>query len=151
TDDGSYATLFFADYDDSTRRLRYVNCGHLPPLLFRTAQTRSSGKPVFEKLAATATVLGLFESWDCEAGEAELAPDDILVLYTDGGTESSNGQERKVCENRFTNCLCKENLDEIPSLEPATLNQKVMEGVGQFAKGEQSDDITLVIARCRAG
>jgi hypothetical protein len=33
TGDSSYATLFFADYDDSTRRLRYVNCGHLPPLL----------------------------------------------------------------------------------------------------------------------
>lgn len=38
TDESSYATLFFADYDDTTRRLRYVNCGHLPPLLLRTAQ-----------------------------------------------------------------------------------------------------------------
>jgi len=27
--DSSYATLFFAEYDDSARRLRYVNCGHL--------------------------------------------------------------------------------------------------------------------------
>jgi len=29
TGDASYATLFFADYDDSSRRLRYANCGHL--------------------------------------------------------------------------------------------------------------------------
>jgi serine phosphatase RsbU (regulator of sigma subunit) len=31
----SYATLFFADYDDSSGRLRYVNCGQWPPLLLR--------------------------------------------------------------------------------------------------------------------
>jgi hypothetical protein len=30
TDDASYATLFFADYDDASRKLRYANCGHLP-------------------------------------------------------------------------------------------------------------------------
>jgi sigma-B regulation protein RsbU (phosphoserine phosphatase) len=52
--DSSYATLFFADYDDSSRRLRYVNCGHLPPLLLRadgqlerlTATTRGTSKSV---------------------------------------------------------------------------------------------------------
>jgi len=35
--DASYATLFFADYDDSSRKLRYANCGHLPPLLLRAS------------------------------------------------------------------------------------------------------------------
>jgi serine phosphatase RsbU (regulator of sigma subunit) len=35
TSDSSYATLFFVDYDDATGCLRYVNCGHLPPLLLR--------------------------------------------------------------------------------------------------------------------
>ena len=29
TGDSSYATLFFAEYDDRAQRLRYVNCGHL--------------------------------------------------------------------------------------------------------------------------
>jgi phosphoserine phosphatase RsbU/P len=54
TDEGRYATLFFGDYQDSTRRLRYANCGHTPPLLVRTIGTA-------ERLSATATVLGLFE------------------------------------------------------------------------------------------
>jgi serine phosphatase RsbU (regulator of sigma subunit) len=35
TADGDYATFFFTQYDDSTRRLRYANCGHLSPLLLR--------------------------------------------------------------------------------------------------------------------
>src|SRR6202023_1618545 len=33
TPDGSFATLFFAEYDDTASRLRYANCGHLPALL----------------------------------------------------------------------------------------------------------------------
>lgn len=33
----SYATFFYAQYDESTRRLAYVNAGHNPPLLIRPA------------------------------------------------------------------------------------------------------------------
>ena len=32
-----FATLFFGVYDDAARALRYVNCGHNPPL--RLART----------------------------------------------------------------------------------------------------------------
>ena len=32
-----YATMFFGDYDDATRKLRYANCGHNPPLLLRAS------------------------------------------------------------------------------------------------------------------
>src|SRR5260370_34592019 len=35
TTDGAFATLFFAEYDDTLRVLRYANCGHLPALLLR--------------------------------------------------------------------------------------------------------------------
>ena len=35
TEPNNYATLFFATYDDATRRLTYVNCGHNPPVLLR--------------------------------------------------------------------------------------------------------------------
>ncbi len=51
TESNNYATTFFAVYDDETRRLRYVNCGHNSPLL-----ARADGS--VEQLGATATVLG---------------------------------------------------------------------------------------------
>ncbi len=54
---GLYATLFYLEYEDATRSLRYVNCGHNPPLLVRRAGP-------CEKLDATATVLGLVEEWE---------------------------------------------------------------------------------------
>src|SRR5262249_46639820 len=91
TGDASYATLFFADYEDSSRKLRYANCGHLPPLLLSTERDNgpASAKRV-KRLDATSTVVGLFENWQCEVAETELAPGDTLVLYTDGVTEAMN-------------------------------------------------------------
>ena len=35
TSDSAYATLFFAEYDNASRRLRYANCGHHSALLLR--------------------------------------------------------------------------------------------------------------------
>src|SRR6202007_433139 len=57
TPEDSYATLFYADYDDANHCLRYANCGHNPPLLLR-----ANGE--IERLGATATVLGLFTDWN---------------------------------------------------------------------------------------
>jgi len=79
TDDASYATRFFADYDDSGRKLRYANCGHLSPLLLRGGSSHelSEARKV-DWLHSTCTVLGLFEAWRCEIAEVELAPGDTL-------------------------------------------------------------------------
>jgi serine phosphatase RsbU (regulator of sigma subunit) len=78
--DSAYATLFFAEYDDKTRRLRYANCGHLSALVLR-------GDDTLERLDSTGTVLGLFSDWDCSISELEIFSGDTLVLYTDGITE----------------------------------------------------------------
>jgi serine phosphatase RsbU (regulator of sigma subunit) len=74
-----YATLFFADFDDSSKKLRYINCGHNPPILLRTDGT-------VDRLAVTATVLRLFERWQCVTLETVLHPGDLLVINSDGVT-----------------------------------------------------------------
>src|SRR5204862_12575 len=39
TADSSYATLFFAEYDDQAQRFRYANCAHLSGLVLRRIHT----------------------------------------------------------------------------------------------------------------
>src|SRR6516162_8684590 len=56
TEPSHYATMFFGCYDAQPRRLRYVNCGHNPPVLLHADDS-------VERLAATATVMGLFADW----------------------------------------------------------------------------------------
>src|SRR5499427_7688914 len=94
TAEGDYATIFFAEYDDQTRKLRYSNCGHPPALILR-------GDDRLERLGATCTVAGLFESWACTMEERELAPGDAVLLYTDGVTEARNAEGEEFGEERL--------------------------------------------------
>ena len=93
--DSAYATLFFAEYCDETRWLRYANCGHLCALVLR-----QDGE--LHRLHSTGTVLGLFEEWDCTIEEQQLEPGDTLALYTDGITESFDGAGEEFGEHRLT-------------------------------------------------
>ncbi|HEY4763582.1 MAG TPA: PP2C family protein-serine/threonine phosphatase [Candidatus Acidoferrales bacterium] len=133
--DGNYATLFFADYDDSSGRLRYVNCGHLPPLLLR-----ADGK--LERLSSTATVLGLFEEWESSVAEAQLAAGDTLVLYTDGVTEAEKVQDVQFGESRLIETMLAHR-----HLPVGALLKTIVEAVQKFNAGPQADDITLVVAK----
>jgi sigma-B regulation protein RsbU (phosphoserine phosphatase) len=146
SDDASYATLFFADYDDSSRKLRYANCGHLPPLLLRACASSQDQAPNVERLRSTCTVMGLFEDWHCEIAEVQLAPRDMLVLYTDGITEATNADGEEFGESRLLATLGSNF-----HLPVGPLLQAIVEAVQQFSRGsEQQDDITLVIARSLA-
>ena len=137
TTDSAYATLFFAEYDDRGKRLRYANCGHLSALILRTDNT-------LERLDSTCTVLGLFDQWNCSMGETQLLPGDTLALYTDGVTESFNDAGEEFGEDRLVESLRRRR--ESPS---ETLLMSIVDDVRRFSPHEQHDDITLIVARCR--
>jgi serine phosphatase RsbU (regulator of sigma subunit) len=135
TPNGSFATLFFAEYDDATRRLRYANCGHLCGLILRSDSS-------LEYLHATATILGAFPDWDCEIGECQLNPGDTFALYTDGVTESFNHALEEFGEERLVEALRRHG-----SLSPCELLTAVVDEIRKFSPHEQHDDITLIAAR----
>jgi len=138
TEPSNYATLFLGIYEDATRRLYYANCGHNPPLLLRRESV--------ERLAATVTVLGLFEEWECAVAEAQLVPGDILAIYTDGIVEAMNAGQQEFGEARLARTL-----QENRHLDAPGLLQAVLAAVQEFAAGEQSDDLTLLVARAHSG
>ena len=138
TVDSAYASLFFAQYEDSSQRLRYANCGHLSGLVLRHDDT-------FQRLDSTGTLLGLFRDWNCAMNECQLHPADVLALYTDGVTEAVNdageefGEERLLASLRtFRQLSCQEVVSAIA------------EQVRHYSAAEQHDDITLIIAKCQA-
>jgi sigma-B regulation protein RsbU (phosphoserine phosphatase) len=135
TPEDSYATLFYADYDDANHCLRYANCGHNPPLLLR-----ANGD--IERLGATATVLGLFANWNCEVKKVSLGPGDLLVIYTDGVTEAPNQAGEEFGESRLL-----EIMKSRPQVGVKETLSAILDGVQQFSGASQADDLTLVIAR----
>jgi len=138
TTESAYATLFFAEYNDKTRLLRYANCGHHAPVLL-------SNNGV-ERLDSTCTVLGLFKEWRCSIAERQLLPGDILALYTDGVTEAFNHSGEEFGEQRLIEALQRNR--ERPS---QALLAAIVDEVQQFSSREvQHDDITLVVAKCES-
>jgi sigma-B regulation protein RsbU (phosphoserine phosphatase) len=139
-----YATLFYAIYDDCTRRLRYVNCGHNPPIWMHADGS-------VERLTATATVIGLFEQWECSVREVQFDAGDLLVVFSDGVTEAAVGQASGLSvatdDEEFGEARL---IDVVRAARDHSANEivnAILDGVQQFSQGGQSDDLTLLIAR----
>jgi serine phosphatase RsbU (regulator of sigma subunit) len=63
-----------------------VLCGHIPPL-----RMRRDGS--VERLAPTATVIGMFEDWEGSVAQIQLERGDILAVFSDGITEAAHDEE----------------------------------------------------------
>ena len=134
-----YVTLFYFEYDDERRTLRYVNCGHPAPALLR-----SSG--VCERLPATGTVIGLFPNCTFEAQDVQLDADDLLVMFTDGATEflDETGDEYGE-EQLIALATSARRLGVHAALRHVASKLDALNGPGR----EPLDDRTLVLLRCR--
>ena len=130
-----YATVFFADYDDKRRTLRYVNCGHPAPLLLR-----ANGR--LEHLHATAPVVGLLNQWDCEEVTLQMDPGDTLVVYSDGVTEAGITEGEEFGEERLLAAVARAG-----DVEPDALIDAVTAQVHAHAGSAAGDDCTMLVVR----
>ena len=137
TTDSSYASLFFAIYDDRSQHLRYANCGHLSGLLLRADST-------CQTLDSNGGLLGLFREWDCSIGECTLRPGDLLALYTDGITEASDKDGKEFGEE----CLI-ERLRQHSNQPCQVALEAITDEVRRLNPTDQHDDITLILAKCK--
>jgi sigma-B regulation protein RsbU (phosphoserine phosphatase) len=77
-----FVTLFYSDFDPRTRRLRFANAAHNPPLIWRAQQRCIS------RLDAPGLLIGLQPEAEYGSGSTVLEPGDVLLYYTDGVTEA---------------------------------------------------------------
>jgi hypothetical protein len=82
-----FASLFWCYYERSAQMLRYVNAGHLPPMLVRRTE---GGELEIRRLTEGGPVLGLLKDADYRQGHAAVHPGDLLVLYSDGVVEAES-------------------------------------------------------------
>ncbi len=101
-----FVTLFYSDYDPRTRKLRFANAAHNPPLLWKSSDQK------IIKLDAEGLVLGLQKDAEYRCGEIKLNEKDLILYYTDGVIDTSNSLGERFDEERlikiFTK-LCKQS------------------------------------------
>ena len=120
--------------------LTYCNAGHNPPLLLSKNGVR--------RLTTGGLIIGPFDQATYEQEVVTLSPGDTVITFSDGVSDASNTEGTAFGVDRIVECV-----DAFPSdTEPSQLVQEVMAAVRKFTVGEQqSDDITLLIARYRGG
>ncbi|MDO9326293.1 MAG: SpoIIE family protein phosphatase [Methanoregula sp.] len=133
-----FITVFYSVLDPAKKTFTYVNAGHNPPLLVR----RDS--PAIQILDhGRCIALGVIPDVDCVHGELDLAPGDLIVMYTDGVTEAFNIQNKEFGEERLADYVQNHRDDPV---------QKILDGLIEEIRmfsgsAPQSDDITLVVMR----
>ncbi len=133
-----FASLFWGAYDREARIIRYVNAGHLPPMLLRR-----NGACKISRLEEGGPVLGAIPTAIYHQGEVAVQPGDLLVLYSDGIVEAANATEEEFGEERLCGII-QENCAR-PSSE---ILDEILKQVRAFIKeAPPQDDMTLVVAR----
>ncbi len=136
-----FASLFWCYYEPESQVLRYVNAGHLPPMLVR----RNGGEVCIQRLTEGGPVLGLLPAAEYRQGRAAVSPGDLLILYSDGVVEAANASGEQFDEDRLLE-LIRENSDR----SVGEIRDEILRRVRSFLAGEQAqDDLTLVVARIR--
>ncbi|HET6580407.1 MAG TPA: PP2C family protein-serine/threonine phosphatase, partial [Methanoregula sp.] len=134
---GMFVTLFFGTLKEADRTLTYVNAGHNPPVVFR-----NQGETL-EELMPTGIVLGAVENREYFSRTLSIGSGDVIVMYTDGVTESINAKEELFGEERLSAIIRKN-----ARLSAHEILDLILSGVQEFAGDmPQFDDITLMVIK----
>ena len=130
-------TLFWGFYDPGTYYLRYVNAGHIPPVLVGP----KSGE--VRRLDTGGTVLGLLPGASYEEECILLDSGQTLIAYSDGLMEAVNPAGDEFGDSRLLPLL-RDSSGKPPN---DVLRQIVKEAVRFIEDGEFHDDLTIFVAR----
>jgi sigma-B regulation protein RsbU (phosphoserine phosphatase) len=138
TEPSSFATLFFASLEVGNRILTYVNAGHPPGLLV-------DGGGGVRWLSGGGTPVGLVPGAPYESHDLRLAPDDLLVLYTDGIWEAENESGEEFGQERLANAVLGARQGSAEEVVRA-----VRSAWSRFRGGvDPSDDTTVIALRIK--
>jgi sigma-B regulation protein RsbU (phosphoserine phosphatase) len=136
TPSNKYATAFLGRYDPMSGRLEYVNAGHAEGVLLR-----SSGQ--VELLDSTGLPVGMLPRRTFDSGVAELAPGDLLCIYSDGVTDACKADDSQFGLDNAIECLKSHSTEPLD-----TICDRLYEAIDAFAEGTpQFDDITVMLLR----
>lgn len=95
-----FVTVFMGYFDTQTRKLKYLNAGHNPPLIYNNGE--------IELLESGTVGIGMLKTLPfVEEGEVELQKDAVIVCYTDGLVEIENEAKEEFGYDRLGELIRK--------------------------------------------
>ena len=136
---GMFVTVAAARIDARSRTMVFAGAGHPPAMLAHPGQD-----PLL--LESRSMALGaLPEAVDVRTSvEAQLRPDDRIVLYTDGITDVFNSRREMLGVSGV-----QEIVRQTSYLPAAEMKQGILEGVAAWREGPPTDDVSLMLVHVR--
>lgn len=132
---GRHVTMFFGIIDPEGT-LDFVRAGHPSPLLLRQGEVR-------ELYTEGSLPIGLLEGVSFSSNRIRLAPDDTLLLFTDGVTEAEDRERNLFGQARLIEAFVRHSKSPLRELQSG-----ILDTLERFAEGvRQSDDITLLFVK----
>ena len=130
-----FISMLHADVSPRSSEVTYVNAGHHPPL-----HVHEDGLVELER---GDPAIGLSVDSAFNNHSITLAPDDLLVIYSDGVTEARNEIGRFFSDERFLDLV-----RHCHGMSASALGDRIIDAVSDFVQtARQSDDISLIILR----
>lgn len=138
TSPDKFVTCFFGVLDQTNNQFTYLNAGHNPPYLFKSDNT-------MHELHEGGLILGFMDhDFGYNTGNIVLERGDLIIMFTDGVTESHNEKKEEYGEERLINLI-----KEVKHLNSFDIAQAISADVKKFAgKSPQFDDITTIVLKC---
>lgn len=134
----SLVGLFYGVLNTRNGVLTFCNAGHNPPLLI----SRSGD---VEELREGGLLMGVVKDSDYDFGTRQVRSGDVLVLYTDGITETMDENDSEFGVQGLTGTVLNHR-----DLNAEQIVERVLRAVDDHSSGAaQADDRTLVVIRHR--
>ncbi|HZQ09979.1 MAG TPA: GAF domain-containing SpoIIE family protein phosphatase, partial [Anaerolineae bacterium] len=132
-----FVTAFYGELNTQTGTVTYVNGGHNPPFVYQ-AESRT-----LKALSEHGIALGILPNIELPQFHTNLRCGDVIVLYTDGVTDSFNREGEEFGTTRLAQ-LIQEHADKTAQ----ELIQEILRAIEEFTDGApQFDDVTLVVVK----
>lgn len=134
-----FVSLFWCYYDRDHGILRYVNAGHLPPLLMRQGP---DGTQII-RLDEGGPVLGLLPGAHYRQVSVACEPGDTLVIFSDGIVEAANAADEEFGESGIA-----ASIQRNWNLSPRDLCDAILQDARTFSGARPpDDDQTLLVVK----
>lgn len=133
TEVSRFVTMVLAVFDARSRRLRYVNAGHVPPVV-----AAPDGRVV--ELGTSGPALGLIADATYDSREVDLPAGSTVLFYTDGLSERMNAAGELYDGPRVSRAVAR-----AAGRTARDVVNAVVADVEAFAAGVQAEDDTAVV------
>jgi serine phosphatase RsbU (regulator of sigma subunit) len=131
----SFASMIYMEIRENKDDLRYVNAGHLPPIVYRVNQ--------IEKMEKGNVALGLTSTSDFKTNKIKLSIGDYFLTYSAGVTEARNIKGEFYSTDRLLKFV-----KNISFGSPGELGEKILNEVRSFiGEAKTHDDLSIVILK----